>query len=648
MAKKNGSSNNNYSIDIWKQTAPSSFVSKTFDNNTGPWKFYDDSSDTSSSSSSTRTSNSGSTKTSTKSGNGNGNRSDTSTTSTTEQPNANEQNSQQGSQQGGQQQPPKRDTSAWDNPEGIMEYWGSPPEKDEKSDKYKKVYVDKSNITGEGSPNVVKIGETDNLLKENLNQNDDLFLKICLPAYGVDDFINERSLWQKGTYNTLGEQGWFYFKIFFDFHDSKLFAGLLDIYNNQTFLLNTSALRYLYGIRKYYMHERIHERIIALAKFTSLLSYINCACPWFFKSISNISKLNGLNNTEMSKEKSITIQCDADAIDMKLNTLFDLYKYACYDDIYKKEIIPENLRKFDMQIIIMNVPLKYFHSAFLYTNPSTHINQLANLAGTLKGPLSKISSFISGQDIQYHDFKSLKNSVNPNDKDLMSFQLFTLKNCEFVINESLEGYYSNALSNENFFNLGNNTIKIKYDNVYKHSYNEWEYLFFGSTLISDGNSFSEQNLCQNQFLNKIYTESAAINNDDSILKTKYKNRINSIKDNINNIFYTPSQNGIYKSLIDFSEKTIKDAMIGITNPYYLGNIGDPNVITLNSTLRKYARLYGNIDRYSDNEISKFINKWTNKGLDILNHGTNNLNEYYNNHMKKTVLGKTIDYGKKHF
>ena len=55
---------------------------------------------------------------------------------------------------------------------------------------------------------------------------------------------------------------------------------------------------------------------------------------------------------------------------MKLNTLFDLYRFACYDDIYKKEIIPENLRKFDMEILIMNIPLKYFQTAFTYASTS--------------------------------------------------------------------------------------------------------------------------------------------------------------------------------------------------------------------------------------------------------------------------------------
>ena len=513
-----------------------------------------------------------------------------------------------------QQKPqPPRDTSLWDEPVSDMEYWGqgenttvyrsnNPKDMTYSGKKQNILYntsylgIGPEQLTSEQNRRETK--EKDNILNSSIQKSDinNTDLKILLPNYGVSDFINERALWQKGTYNTLGEQGWFYFKIFFDFTNSKLFNGLLPIYGNTTFLNNTCALRYLYGIRNAYKHDRIHDRILSLGKFTNLLSYINTVCPWFFKSISNIGKLNSLNMTEFTKEKYITIQCDSEAIDMRLSTLFDLYRNACYDDIYRKEIIPENLRKFDMQIVIMNIPLKYFHTAFLSANKTNLESALTNVAGKIGGPISKIASFISGQNSSIYDFKTLENNIG--DNDFMSFQLFTLKNCEFVINDSLEGYYGNTLSNGELFNLGNNTIKIKYDNVYKHSYNEWEKIFFGSTTFDYNN---DKELAQmygdssrSLFMERINAEYATIHIPTANIAHNFNSRIETIKTNLNNIFFSPGTDGIYKSLIDFSEKTIKDSMIGVTNPYWLGNIGDPNVISTDSTLKKYYRALGNV------------------------------------------------------
>ena len=87
--------------------------------------------------------------------------------------------------------------------------------------------------------------------------NMDNTLDFLLPQYGVQDFINERANWQKGVHNLTGEPGWFYFKLFFNFHDTKgLFGGIMD-----NIIPNTCAMRYLYGIRNFYKYDKIYDRI---------------------------------------------------------------------------------------------------------------------------------------------------------------------------------------------------------------------------------------------------------------------------------------------------------------------------------------------------------------------------------------------------
>ena len=59
-------------------------------------------------------------------------------------------------------------------------------------------------------------------------------------------------------------------------------------YNNG---INT-AIRYLAYCKKEYAIENIRDRMTALYKFTSILSYINAEAPWYFKEIHNIDKLS--------------------------------------------------------------------------------------------------------------------------------------------------------------------------------------------------------------------------------------------------------------------------------------------------------------------------------------------------------------------
>lgn len=391
-------------------------------------------------------------------------------------------------------------------------------------------------------------------------------LKFFIPQYGVQDFINERSLWQKGVYNITGEPGWFYFKIFFNFHNSNrgLFAGIMD-----DTIPNTSAIRYLFGIREFYDYDKIMDRILSLCRFTYTLSYINSITPWFFIGLNGIDKLNKVNLGDFSKEKSIDLICNGESVDMRINTLLDMYKYACYDDINCKEIIPENLRKFDMSILIMNVPIKYFQTGMVTSGQDSKMSQIGSNGDTvlnkaIKG-INNVTSFLNGSNVKYFDYKGTLNTNNSLE-NCLSFQMYTLKNCE-INPSSFESYLSNSMNNSQFNKIGNATIKINYDRCYKHTFNEWTQMMYGSDGIHyDGNT-------------KPYKESGVLSsmvvkeseNDKKIFE-KQKERIKAIKNSIYNNFFDKDTEA-YKALIDFSEMVIEDSLINTTDPYFLGNIG---------------------------------------------------------------------------
>jgi hypothetical protein len=272
---------------------------------------------------------------------------------------------------------------------------------------------------------------------------------------------------------------------------------------------------------------------------------------------------------DLSKEKSIEILCNGDAIDMRLNTLLDMYKYACYDEINLKEIIPQNLRKFDMSIVIMNVPIKYFQTGIITSGQNAKMSQIGNNGSTflnkaIKG-INEVTSFISGSNTKNFDYKTINGKANSEDNRL-SFQMYTLKNCEIDLS-SFENYTPGSMNNQGFFRMGTGSIKINYDRSYKHTFNEWNQMMYGSDGIKfDGNSLD--NIWYSTGINKSYKNQ----NNQSAVENQ-KNRIKAIQQSIYNSFFNEKTEA-YKALIDFSESVIQDSLINVDDPYYLGNIGD--------------------------------------------------------------------------
>lgn len=298
----------------------------------------------------------------------------------------------------------------------------------------------------------------DNSLRNNRKIYDNYLIhsqnwhqQLSLPDWDYGSFINERAIWQKGLSNPFGEQGFFYFKIFFKFDTQfGLFGGILN--DDNPLYAHNSALKYLYYLaiddQKWYYSLLPLDRIRALQKFTAILSYINCNAPWFFHSVRGLDKAgNPVLENEYSKEKSIEIECNTDAIDMRLTSLMDLYNFACYDTYANREVIPENLRKFDMLVMIFAAPIKTLHTAIrdrtkVYPYKSTYTG----------------NSFTN----------------------LMSFKLFEFNGCEIDIN-SLGSMIPGDMNNEKPFNIGKGTIKIKYDKCTQYLSNEFQHFLFGTT-----------------------------------------------------------------------------------------------------------------------------------------------------------------------
>lgn len=105
------------------------------------------------------------------------------------------------------------------------------------------------------------------------------------------------------------------------------------------------------------------ERARMLKKFVILLSEINANSPWYFTEITGLDA--ALERTMFTGEmkieeqrKSISIKCLPDSYDNRIGTLLDLYRAICYSYQMKREVLPANLRKFNMGILLFNQPIR--------------------------------------------------------------------------------------------------------------------------------------------------------------------------------------------------------------------------------------------------------------------------------------------------
>lgn len=284
--------------------------------------------------------------------------------------------------------------------------------------------------------------------QQSASSNASAYNNFKIPIWNYKGYAQELQLFRKGKTSITGDPGWFYFKILFHFDDKY---GLLGnaFYNigEDEYTTGNTAIQYLESRQDLFKADNLKSKAKALRKFVSSLSFINQNAPWFFDKVSGLDQVVPLLN-DFSKERKISISCLPDAVDMRLTTLLHLYQYACYDDINMKEIIPENLRKFNMSIILYHIPLQRY-SNVLNVNGQT----------------------FSAKGI---------NGSNPSDfSNNMSFKLYTFKGCQIDLS-SIGSVVPGTVDNAQPFNLGQNTISITYDRAFTHLMNEWEQFMVGS------------------------------------------------------------------------------------------------------------------------------------------------------------------------
>lgn len=201
------------------------------------------------------------------------------------------------------------------------------------------------------------------------------------------------------------------------------------------------------------------ERAELLLQFIKLLSDISTYEPWTFQQISGLDE--ALNRKYFSEgefkldetRKFITIKCLTEGYNSKISTLMDLYRSICYSYKWKKEILPANLRKFDMGVYIFSQPIRQFHTNEEYAE----------------------------FEVKDKSYKA-KYDGNNNNKYYTSVKYIELLNCEFDYNSCIKNYGD---MNNTEGKYVESELKICFDDCYEIRYNEFLMRTIGDEIFQD-------------------------------------------------------------------------------------------------------------------------------------------------------------------
>ena len=268
----------------------------------------------------------------------------------------------------------------------------------------------------------------------------------------------------KNDFNETDNPGFKYFKIFFHFYNGSADTGdeagefsggllfpIFDSMGDSKADWDNDDLRKYTCAWTYLKLNKEDERASHLEDFIRLLSNISSYSPWYFQSIEGLESAierKYVNDKEFKFEEDrqkLTIKCLQDAVDDRIGTMLDLYRSIVYSQSMKRYILPGNLRKFDMSIVVFEAPIKTMHNskhpAIINTN-------------------SQISSS--------NDYKS-------------SYKYYEFHNCEID--------YSSTKTASTLNNVEGikqeYSIDISYDDMYENRYNEFLAKNIGDFVAED-------------------------------------------------------------------------------------------------------------------------------------------------------------------
>jgi hypothetical protein len=205
--------------------------------------------------------------------------------------------------------------------------------------------------------------------------------------------------------------------IFYKFQDPTFF-GFKPMFNfNRPFGLlaseqnKNSALAYLI---------RIGDNVRAeyMRAFIKLLRDISIKSAWYFRMIEGLEDAWKRDYMKpVLVDKKIAIGC-MESLDLRMTAMIDLYRKACFDWINRREVVPSNLRKFEVSIYVYDFRV---------------FNDFGDAKSSVIAKKRQEQYILFGNksnDFEYTDDLNIGRTTNRN--------IYHFKECEFDTNESSE------------------------------------------------------------------------------------------------------------------------------------------------------------------------------------------------------------------
>lgn len=258
----------------------------------------------------------------------------------------------------------------------------------------------------------------------------------------IHDFRSSSGRNNQSAFHYTDTPGRYYFKLFFYFDQ----GGLLDSRYNEKYSHEKHTTEYYNSALNYLRLNGEYERADLLTKFIQLLQNINTHSPWYFSEIDGVVESLGRKqfaDGDMKIEETrpmMTIKCLPDPVDDRIGTLVDLYKAVCFSYVQKKEIIPANLRKFNMGIYVFQTPKRM------------------------------------------HDYNDIFASIGGDGDFVANSKYFEFVNCEFFVPSAATAFasFNNKEGVEHNYEIG-----ITYDDVYDERYNAFVLRTIGDFIKTD-------------------------------------------------------------------------------------------------------------------------------------------------------------------
>jgi hypothetical protein len=209
---------------------------------------------------------------------------------------------------------------------------------------------------------------------------------------------------------------------------------------------------YAYMGAQEYLFQRSTQRRDMLNAFRNGFLYINKNSPYYFQSISGLDQLlkSDIKNIHKGASKpqrmgTLSIDC-LESIDMRMFALSELYRKAIYDYKYQRSMLPENLRKFRMWLVITeirNIQLSYGIGDVLNPFSIPSVAKAANALDSFNsqtGFLDKISG-LNQKSTNTEKAPPENNALGTDELGPYAF-IYQFDQCEFDFDDSYPSYSS--------------------------------------------------------------------------------------------------------------------------------------------------------------------------------------------------------------